>query len=205
MVKILVIGFQRSGTTLLRKIFQKHPEVQIMFHEKRILNKPSQLKQQKNELKDKVWGEKVPFYGNSIDSYVNKWMNQFPDYRVIHIVRYPGDVLESNKKTFGFSYKKTTKFYNKYVPEVVNNFLNIKHIKFEDLVLEQQKVMYGLFQYCNLDSSKETINKIRSQKFKYFKNINDQRAFCSKLDMKYADFEQTINLIDKICSGPKYA
>lgn len=85
-MKILVIGFQRSGTTLLKDLIWKHPDVVHMFHEitilrhtkeyifnskvlvdKAIKNNYQGVRKYKKEIdfdwqKD-TWGEKVPYYG----------------------------------------------------------------------------------------------------------------------------------------------
>jgi hypothetical protein len=86
-MKIFVTGFQRSGTTLVKDLIDKHPDVKIMFHESkpRILSKnkkelynskkikhkiiPNNYQGTKDEffkinlsLKNDNWGEKIPYY-----------------------------------------------------------------------------------------------------------------------------------------------
>lgn len=183
--RILIIGFQRSGTTLLRKIFQRHSDVRIMFHEKRILNKSEELQKQIDKLKNENWGEKVPYYGNSLVRYVKNWQKLFPkNYKVIHIVRHPHDVLDSNKRTFNKRCNLSAHYYNQYVPQILRNNNDIKHVRFEDLVIDQNKTMKDLFHYCDLDSSDNTIDQIRSKDFKYFKSINEKRAFEFRLNLR---------------------
>jgi hypothetical protein len=84
-MKIFVTGFQRSGTTLLRDLISKHPDVQHMFHETGHLAKGLKTLYASKVLNDKVpkennkglksskvkinfdlrndsWGEKIPYY-----------------------------------------------------------------------------------------------------------------------------------------------
>jgi len=90
-MKILITGFQRSGTTLLRNLFSLHPEIKHVFHEQCILQHfktKEQIKKirqlpdyktlnQRNrrgkyrtatkvdinfDLVDDNWGEKIPYY-----------------------------------------------------------------------------------------------------------------------------------------------
>lgn len=91
-MKILITGFQRSGTTLLRNLFSLHPEIKHVFHEQCILqhfktkeqmrkikelpdyqtlNKRNRRGKYRTAIKAKIdfdlvadnWGEKVPYYG----------------------------------------------------------------------------------------------------------------------------------------------
>jgi len=115
-MKILVIGFQRSGTTLLRRLIDLHPNVLWILHETRLLSKEGLTNVNvisryiKNNISNaesykfatilkKNWGEKLPWYGNgsNIIYYANKWSNIFRDEsKIIHIVRHPIDVALSN-------------------------------------------------------------------------------------------------------------
>jgi len=91
-MKIFLTGFQRSGTTLLRDVMMKHPDVKHIFHEQGILRlsksklysethlldshlltekengrlrKHYQLKIDFSLEKD-TWGEKIPYYNMHI-------------------------------------------------------------------------------------------------------------------------------------------
>lgn len=109
-MKILVVGFQRSGTTLLRNVMENHPDVQKMFHEKFLLKyKNGQIKNMLAGLgnPEGTWGEKVPYYtrrirrgvGMHVEEYCRRWFKMFKaEARVLHIVRHPLDVGLSSKK-----------------------------------------------------------------------------------------------------------
>ncbi len=96
-MKILVTGFQRSGTTLLENLFLKHPDVKFMFHETVILarfenlealynaemipeatlfNKKIKGKMYRSKrvpvtfnLRDDHWGEKIPFWNPGLNKH----------------------------------------------------------------------------------------------------------------------------------------
>jgi hypothetical protein len=84
-MKIFVTGFQRSGTTLLRDLISRHPDVKHMFHETGHLSKGIEKLYNSKELNDRFpkqnshglrsgkvkidwnmkkdsWGEKIPYY-----------------------------------------------------------------------------------------------------------------------------------------------
>ena len=183
-IKILVIGFQRSGTTLLKSIIHFHPEIFHCFHEKLILNK-NNFEQYEN----KNWGEKVPWYGNAnkIIKYTNRWLNTFGvDSRVLHIIRNSEDVAISNVKFRSFNKQKSKIDCEKSVAKVKEIFFNNKRYKevlFEDLVTKPFDIVTEIFKFCNLDYSKNTIKSLISpnkKKWKYFDNINPERALAHK-------------------------
>ena len=71
-MNILITGIQRSGTTLLRRIFTVHPQVKRIFHESFFLTKFKTAKTLRNYLinarginpKKDIWGEKCPYFPN---------------------------------------------------------------------------------------------------------------------------------------------
>ena len=183
-IKILVIGFQRSGTTLLRRIIHFHPEISHCFHEQSILNK-NNFKQYENN----NWGEKIPWYGNpnKIIKYTNRWLDTFDiDARVLHIIRNSEDVAISNVKFKSLNKQKSKDKCEESVAKVKEIFLNnkkYKEILFEDLVTNTFDIVTDIFKFCNLDCSKKTITSLISpdkKKWRYFDNINPNRALAHK-------------------------
>jgi hypothetical protein len=199
-MKILVVGYQRSGTTLLRRLIQLHPDIVSMIHEKKLLkygkDKKKVLQNAKRYSKkctlDNNWGEKVPFYGNaSILSYCKKWIDIFGDEaRIVHIVRHPVDVAISNvkmKRSPAKSVDKGVKLYEKVYPKILKTIEDTDVLRkktivisFETLVTEPKKTMAKVFAFCKLRNDKkiiETVSSAKKDKLRYFDGINSDRAF----------------------------
>ena len=221
-MKLLIIGFQRSGTTLLRRILHSHPEVRRAFHEEFLLKKC----RTKNSLdkflmnydidpvKD-VWGEKVPFYpsarGLSMMKYFNTWKEYFGDEgRVIHIVRHPIDVgLSVVSKCKGQKYIKAINIYKKIMPIVVPNLLDesiVYTLKYEDLLINPDKVVPKVFSFCGVDPEvdyKKNLAKITNSKYQ---KIDSSRAFAHRVRSDIGpdkSLQPVINILNRI-PGPKY-
>jgi len=202
-MKILVIGYQRSGTTLLRRLIGLHPDVVSMIHEKKILRHGKNKKEVLNYVKkiskkceaDNNWGEKVPFYGNaSILSYCKKWIKIFGDEaRIVHIVRHPVDVAISNvkmKRSPARSVDKAINLYEKVYPNLLHQAEESDELKkktivvsFETLVTDPKKTMKKIFAFCKLRNDEKVIDIVSSAKkdtLRYFDGINSDRAFSYK-------------------------
>lgn len=179
--KILIIGFQRSGTTLLRRLISFHPDVIKCFHETKLLNKKDFDKNIKGN-----WGEKIPWYdgdGKFIIDYVNRWLDLFKeDARILHIVRNINDVVNSNFNFKSFDKKKTKYKYIRSIFNVQEIFYpepRFKQILFENLVTYPFETATEIFKFCNLDHSEHIIKEVISpgkEKWRYFDGINSDRA-----------------------------
>lgn len=151
-MKILVIGFQRSGTTLTRKLIEAHPDVSEIFHEKRILNKPKKLA----EIEYKIWGDKVPWNsmtGNEIIDYANRWAKKFNgDYRIIHVMRNPEGAARSNIRLGWLGGFNLAKRIEESVKKVHNKLkhLNYKAFRLEDLTAGPKAVLSDVYNFCEL-------------------------------------------------------
>lgn len=204
-MQILITGFQRSGTTLLRRLIDLHPDVQIMIHEGRVLKNANNVRAIKEGLfiydnkrirvevdVNKNWGEKIPWYngsGNDALNYCRKWMILFGESaRVIHIIRDVNDVVNSNL-AFKPVKDKEAAIRSKCVGSVKNvrNYLKSNErymeVTFEDLVAKPRITLKRVFRFCELNRSDAVVNKItsaRRDKLKYFDRINPDRAFAHR-------------------------
>ena len=114
-VKILVIGFQNSGTTVFGRILGFHPEVKVLLNEEFILKErhgEGLNTIPRENLSSRVgfdidlcnWGEKLtilnasmPRTGGTIVDYAKIWKDYFsPDYKVLWVIRHPVDVILGN-------------------------------------------------------------------------------------------------------------
>jgi hypothetical protein len=201
--KILIIGFQRSGTSLLRRIVDYHPDIKHCIHEKRVLNKPNVNKAITKAVKDKLgldidiendhWGEKVPWYsnGSEIISYTKKWLSRFGEEAlVIHIRRHPIDVAISNVKKVGGHRRSTIKMHKDSTSKVNDIFKNDHRyttIRFEDLVTNPLETVKKVFKFCKLDYSDNLVKEVIApgrERWKHFDDIHADRAFAHRKNVK---------------------
>lgn len=190
MAKILIIGFQHSGTTMLRLLIQAHPQVSKIYDEHRYIeiNKPKEWLMPiiKKDIypngKRMSWGDKIPWVdgkGNRIIRLSKRWFKFFgKTARVIHILRHPLDVALSISPM----YKNSLKLILKSDPKVIN-FVNSDRrastILFEDLVTKPKEKLSNIFSFCNLKHDEKTIKRVMNTELKYGK-INSDRAFAYK-------------------------
>lgn len=199
--RILVIGFQRSGTTLMRRVIHHHPNVVRCIHEKRVIRKRNTKKEIYDYINNRLgmtdvtpdvhWGEKVPWYdgtGDTIIKYANKWLSIFgEDARIVHIYRHPKDVANSNiNKGWATNISAVISMQKSSVKKVdasLSNYDRYISVRFEDLVTDPEQVATEIFKFCGLDYSRHTIKNLVAPddvKWRFFDRINPERAFAYK-------------------------
>jgi len=168
---ILIVGFQRSGTTLTRRIFHYHPEVQQALHEKWVLNKGGNRKVVLGYLKEQgvnpeePWGEKIPFFGGKpapLISYAKRFQDYFPSSHIVHVVRHPMDVARSVvKRHSAASLIGCLDFWKGFTPGAARWTLDNGGVvfRYEDLLLHTDEVVQRLFEHCGLNSSPEVVRE----------------------------------------------
>lgn len=223
-MKILLVGFQRSGTTLLRRILQVHPEIHRVFHEAFILTKTKtkdqvlQFAHQQgigNPMKEN-WGEKVPYYPGArkynIIKYCEKWNTYFENQsRIIHIVRHPYDIANSVVK----KYKNITnvdrplKVYKGIMHRSISDIDDMKTsitIKYENLLINPQETVFKIYSFCNVTPTMNFEGKLKQLKNKKYQLIDSSRAFAYKNKPFSTNIEvgHIIDILNEI-EGVKYS
>jgi len=182
--KILVTGFQRSGTTLLRRIVSMHPELKTdILHEKRGFLECRNKEEAESYIGS---GEKLPYYAttNLIINYIDKFKEYYPDGLIFHIHRNYNDVEKSNKKTFqhvSFSIKKA---YSNSVPSINNYLLEVKDaytVNYDALIINPLIMVKSIYKYIGNCPDDEYIKKVCTTRDPWY---NGKRMMCG---LRYKD------------------
>ena len=222
-MRILVVGFGRSGTSLLRRLIQAHPNVQKMYHETGLMGRANwKVILERNHIRlNGNWGEKIPFYfrrpkkggfGGTILDYCKEWNRRFlPEARVILIVRHPMDVAISAGKRWAHTTTKAMEKQKKLLPIVINGICKLPNsmiVKYEDLLLDTEKSLARVYKFCKLDPSyvSKGFNEDRTRFGTGGKNLLKlQRVFAYKQESKLSkiNFKGLLNLLNTI-EGVEY-
>jgi len=212
MNKILIIGYQHSGTTLLSQLFQAHPQVSRLYNEAGLVefNKPMEEMEHivSNEVypddnKGWAWGDKIPWIdgnGKRIIKLSKRWLKYFRKKgRIVHILRHPLDVSLSINP----SIKKDLDLIHSSMPAVID-YINSEDrattILYEDLVLFPRTTISKLYSFCGLTNNKKTLNRILNTEFRFGKmgSVKSQsRAYAYKRTRQplTVDYDKLINMI----------
>jgi hypothetical protein len=213
-MKILVIGFQRGGTTLLRRLLDNHPNIQCMIHEKRILSRKDSGTSLLKKLEidpNGNWGEKVPWNsgtGNEIIKYANKWLTKFGDEaRVVHIVRHPVDSGLSNQRLGWMTLQDAVDRARKSIPLVIKAFKDDDRylaVAFEELVTNPEEVLKKIFKFCGLSNGNAArdVSNLKKDALRYYDGIKASKAYEYKkkknLNCKIPDYNRILRMIDEL-------
>lgn len=151
------------------------------------------------DLFEKTWGEKIPYYFQrlhkyagqlTIKEYAEKWLSLFKGV-VVHIIRHPFDVILSTialgtlpefRQPEELS-KLWFKYLNKYLnitPLVTTSFLahpRILTIKYEHLVQSPLIVLAQIYKFCELSYDTNTITQILQQPAYKFGYVSQNNVF----------------------------
>jgi len=179
-VPILILGYERSGTTLLRRLVSMHPNLEYeLIHERfdillscksrkdayRKLTYPAtQAGKKTGSIMSVKAGKKIPYLDSTkAKQSINKFEKLFGKFYIIHIVRNPIDVISSQIKTFNRKIKKCVNNYNESVVKI-RKYVKSKggiEIAFEDLVSNATVKVNKLYRWMgDFDKNDEYIQKV---------------------------------------------
>jgi len=221
-MQILIVGFQRSGTTLLRRILQTHPDIRQMFHEQFLLRACNN----KNELIQFVdskginpfienWGEKAPFYPNvrgiSAIDYCRRWKRYFgQNGRILHIVRHPIDVaLSVVKKRGKGGVEHPLRLYKSIMRLNISKIQNIKNsftFKYEDMLLNPDVMIPKIYECCGVDMNVDFRENLMALENPKYQNLDPSRVFAYKNNPPDIDIklDGVYDFINKRVGGVEY-
>jgi len=219
MVQILILGFQSSGTSIVRKILTTHPHIKGIFCDKFLLKK--------YDFKDKIiayldqkfntskcnWGEIISYYdineGIEPIEYCKKWNEYFlPTAKIIHIVRHPLDVAAKIRNIKGVKQKEPLKLYSNSMRRIVPKLCGMKNvmtIKYEDLLLDPDLIIPRIFNFCGLsdDIDFRALMKVN----KNIDILNPSGVFIhqfKKQPIPQVDLSSTYQVLNQYLSGEIY-
>ena len=215
MNKILITGYQHSGTTLLMQLLRNHPQVGWIEMEESYIeyNKPKEwLVQMASKrvfnLNKRVWGEKIPWGHRPEDknadraiAFTKRWIKFFgKKSRILHILRHPIDVASSERTDGNPSNKTLIQIFNS-VPQYID-FTNQREccatIVYEDLVTNPRKHLHNIFNFCGIMSTQKILDRVENSHLKFGK-INADRAYAYKKNMESptVEYEKFLERIER--------
>ena len=221
-MQILIVGFQRSGTTLLRRLLHQHPHVRQVFHEKFLLRECN-TKEELIQFVDSKginplvenWGEKAPFYpavrGIPVIEYCKRWTRYFGSTsRILHTIRHPIDVaLSVVKKRRKGGIDHPLKIYTNLMRSVVPKIENMKNsfsFKYEDLITNPDEVLPQIYEFCGIDKDVDFRAFMSMLKNPKYQTFDSSRAFAYKKNPPKIQIklDSTINVINRKIGGVDY-
>lgn len=159
---ILILGYERSGTTLLRRLVSMHPDIKGgLVHENQMkllksISKEDAIKKLGPQL---LSGQKVAYTTfKRVKGVIQKFFDYFPTTRILHINRNYIDCVKSQNKTFKKNIEKCKVDYFNSVPKVreyIKQFNGIKEIDYEELVLNPLDIVSDLYMWIGSYNVKE--------------------------------------------------
>ncbi len=164
---ILIIGFPRSGTTLLRRIVSMHPGLDYeLIHEdpgpllaakskeeaiKNLTYEHVQAGKPLGSTMSIIAGQKIPYSRYKVaKSFINQFGLFFGDFSIMHIYRNPVDTVSSGVKTFSANPLIRIVQYFLTVPRVRNllqDYDNVLELRYEDLIRTPAEVTSRIYDW----------------------------------------------------------
>ena len=180
----LVIGYERSGTSMLRRLMSMHPgldydivheKVKLLWRSKtskqaiKTLTLPAQQHGTITGVASILSGQKIPYVGfSAAKKTIDHFVHLFPTVSIVHIVRDPVGAVNSQVKTFKKKEMRCVSQYFKSVPRIIKYLenSNIRHIKIDyaDVVDSPHNLLSRLYIWMGEKVTTEHINRVITTK-----------------------------------------
>lgn len=178
---ILILGYERSGTTLLRRLVSMHPRMPFdIVHEqaaklfksgtkeeaiKRLTFKSKQAGVYTGGVSSLEAGQKIPYTSFKIaQKSINKFNSFFDDFSIIHIVRDSKNAVKSQVKTFKKNKGKCSQQYADSVPKVIKYLQsnkNVLTVNFENLLDNPLDEVRSIYEWIgDFNEGEDFLNKV---------------------------------------------
>jgi hypothetical protein len=182
---LLILGYERSGTTLLRRIVSMHPslEYDIVHEQKEKLFRSKTKKDAIHNLTMKskqngvftggissiVSGQKIPYLDlETAKKAIDKFSYFFNEFWIIHIIRNKEDAINSQIRTFKRKKHFCVQRYDSSVPGVIGLLQerdNVLTVKFEDILDSPLDFTKYLYEWIgDFKENDSFVNKVISTK-----------------------------------------
>lgn len=181
-IPILIVGYERTGTTILRRLVSMHPNLEYdLVHEKWNLLRAAKNKKHANQImtfkatqnkkrigtvSSIISGQKIP-YNNFLQAqkYIDKFLSLFPEGHLMHIIRKPLETINSQVKTFDRNVDHCIKNYFDSVPRVYDytkQLPNSCQISYENLIDKPKEVLADLYRWMGQEVDPAHIERVVS-------------------------------------------
>jgi hypothetical protein len=232
-MKVLVIGFPRSGTSLMYRVVKLHPEVKKMFFETNMLKRvgtdsenvlnnffPKKINVGEKVIYEKdVMGKKPNTSPTPVD-YCKIWNKRFKrEAKIIQIIRHPYDVWNSliihkyMKRNIKYSVPRMLENYFKFIPtyfDTISKFKNCFTVKYEDMILNSDILIPQIYEHCGLSTNYRFKERMKARRVFLYKTngfkIHDVRLHKQKNEFMEI-FDNNIDECLKVLNqfpGPEY-
>ena len=179
-VPILIVGYERSGTTLFRRLVSMHPGLDYaLVHEKRKWLMNAKTKEEalnvltfdSNQAGNKTGGtssvrsgQKMPYTEfETIKEAIDKFYSFFPESFMMHIIRDPITTVNSQVKSFSRKPSRCIKNWFSSVPKVykyARSKPNNCVVCYENLVTDPKTTLGNIYKWMGQEVSDEHIEKV---------------------------------------------
>jgi len=179
---ILILGYERSGTTLVRRLLSMCPvlEYEIVHEKCRLLLKAgaadkvidrltfpaTQMKSRTGSTMSVLAGQKIPYVDfDMAHKVVKRFRGLFPESTIVHITRDPLWAINSQVKTFGMNPSECFKNYFASVPLVdayLSDCVGVVHVRFENIVKSPEDWVTRIYSKMGWESRGDHIKRVVS-------------------------------------------